>query len=75
MDQKQGFMNILKNLAVNFFWVWSVTKKIILFLISLCKSHIWDKSNFLDIGQKDLGHSDCSIFKSALSREQTDEVA
>ena len=33
------------------------------------------KSVSLDIGQKTLRQSDCSIFKSTISLESTDEIA
>ena len=26
MSQKQGFLNLLENLAINFFWIWSIKK-------------------------------------------------
>ena len=41
----------------------------------LHKSFIWEECCSRDVGQSALSHSDCKIFKSAISPEQIDEAA
>ena len=41
----------------------------------MLKSHAREKSGSRDMGQNALGESDCRIFKSAISHEQSDEKA
>ena len=74
MGQKQEFLNLLENLVMNFFWIWSIEKFydvccILAQILYLGK--IW----FLRYGQNALDQSDCSIFKLTISLEQNDEKA
>ena len=43
MGQKLSFLNLLENLVINFFWIWSI-KKVCICAVVLHKSHIWEKS-------------------------------
>ena len=47
---KIGFLHLLENLVINFFWIWSAMK-VYLFAKFLHKSHIWEKSGSCDMGQ------------------------
>ena len=68
------FLNLLENLVITFFWIWS-RKKFILFAVFWLKSHTWEKFGSWHLGQNALKQSDCSIFKLTLSLEQNDEKA
>ena len=57
------FLNSLENLAITFFWIWSITK---VYSICCIKSHIWEKSVSWDMGQNDLSQSNCRNFKSTI---------
>ena len=52
MGQKQGFLNLLKD-VINFYWICSIMK-IISFLFAMFphKSYIWEKKIFLRYGPK-----------------------
>ena len=73
MGQKQGFLNLFKNLVINFFWIWSVKKFYNICSIAQipCVGKIW----FLNMGQNALNQSDWSIdyFKLTISLQQNDE--
>ena len=64
----------MENLVINFFLIWSIMK-VILFAVFLDKSDIWGKSGSWDMSQNGLGQSDCRIFKSTRSLEQSNEKA
>ena len=70
---KQGFLNLLENLVINFFWIWSIKKVYInccvLVQIQYLGSGSWN------MGQNALGQSDCRIFKSTIFLEQNYEKA
>ena len=52
----------------------SLSRKFILFVVFLHKSHTWEKSGSWDMmSQKFLGQSDCRIFKSVIFLKQNDE--
>ena len=67
MGQKQGVLNLLENLAINFFWICSIKK---FFNIKCILAQI---PSFWDMGQNALNQSDCSTFKLTISLEQNDE--
>ena len=50
MGQKQGSFNLLENLVINFYRIWSVMK-IYIFAVFLHKSHIWENFCSWDMGQ------------------------
>ena len=61
MGQKQGFLNLKKNLIIIFHWICSILK---IFTIS-CVMHkffFWERSCSWDIGQNALSQSNCRIF-------------
>ena len=62
MGQKQGFLNLLKD-VINFYWICSIMK-IISFLFAMFshKSYIWEKKFSWDMGQNILSQSDGRIF-------------
>ena len=49
MGQKQDFLNLLKNLVINFYWICSVMKTYVI-AVFLHKSHIWENFCFWDVG-------------------------
>ena len=71
---KIGFLNLKKNLDINFYWICSI-RKIYIFAVFLHKSCIWQKSCSWGKGQNALSESDCRIFKLSFSPEQIDETA
>ena len=74
MGQKSGFLNLNKNLVINFLWICSIMK---IYIICCVPAQIlyWEKSCSWDIGQNHLSQSDCRIFESTISPEQIDETA
>ena len=73
MYQKYAFLNLLKNLVVNFFWIWPTMKVYICYVIT--QSPYLGKVCFLRYGQNALGQSDCRVFKSTISLEQMNEIS
>ena len=69
-DQKQGFLNLKKNLVINFHCIYSILK---IFICCVPAQILWEKSCFGDIGQNHLSQSDCRISKLTISPEQIDE--
>ena len=74
MGQMQGFLNLLEDLVINLFWIWSV-KKVSNICCILAIIPCLEKPGSWDMGQNALGQSDCSIFKLTLSLEQNDRKA
>ena len=74
MGQKQGFLTLLENLDINFFWIRSI-KKLYNICYILAQIPYLGKSGSWDMDQNALDQSDCSIFKLTISPEQNDEKA
>ena len=74
MGQKKGFLNLLKSLVIDFFWIWSMWS-FILFAIFLCKSYIWEISGPWDVAQNSLGQLNCRIFKSTRTKQWNSLIA
>ena len=51
MGQKQGFLNLLENLVVNCYWIWSIMKIYIILFVSAQIPHL-GKFLFLTYGPK-----------------------
>ena len=66
MCQKQGFLNLLENLIINFYWICSIMKINIICCIPAQILYLW-KLFFL---RHTLSQSDCRIFKSIISPEK-----
>ena len=64
MGQKQGFLNILKNFVINFYWISTIMK--IYIAVFLHKSYTWENSGSWDMGQNVLSQSDCRVFKPTI---------
>ena len=70
---KNGFLNFLKNLVINFYWICSIMKIYITWCVPaqipyLRNCYSWDS------GQNVLSQSDCRIFQSTISVEQISKI-
>ena len=61
MGQKQGFLNFLKDLAINIYWTCSIMKIYIIYCSCM--------------GQNVLSQSDCRIFLSTMFPEEINETS
>ena len=70
--QKWGFFNLLENLVIIFFWIWSVMKIYIICCIP-AKIPYLGKTFFLRYEPNSFRQSDYRIFKSTISLRRSDE--
>ena len=68
------FMNLLENVVIGFFWIRSI-KKVYINCCILAQIPYLRKSGSWDMGQNPCGQSDCRIFKSTLSPQESDQKA
>ena len=68
------FLDLLENLIINFFWIWSI-KKVHIICCILALIPYLGKTGSWDMGQNALSQSDCRIFKLTISPEHGDEKA
>ena len=65
-----GFFILKKKLVINFHWICSIMKMLIICCVFLHKSYIWEKSCSWDIGQNALSQLDCMFLKWTNSPEE-----
>ena len=72
--KKIFFLNLKKNLVIDFLWICSIMKIYIICCV-LAQNVYWEKSCSWDVGQSALKQSHCRIFKSTIYSEQIIETA
>ena len=74
IGQKQGFLNLLKNLVINFYLICSKMKNYIICCVPAQIPYLGKFCSW-DMGQNVLSQSDCRIFSTTISLKQINEIA
>ena len=64
MDQKQGFFNLLENLVINFYWIWSIVEIYIIYCVPAEIPYSLTRSLLVPYAYVSIKSVDCILLSS-----------